>query len=139
MNQFEVKVNGYYGTKKMNRSNIGNDGKKEDGCYYGFNTKSKLIYRHVSKMLSPIKHKERVNMDSESDMEGMYDENAHYGIERYKKGSGFRNKSLYEVWKETIDDNEDDPYDDEYNTHGLSQKKEAFCDAWDIKLHGRRK
>ncbi|GKD38440.1 hypothetical protein Tco_1258647 [Tanacetum coccineum] len=42
----------------MNRSNIGNDGKKQDGSYYGFNTKSKLVYKCVSKMSSPSKHKE---------------------------------------------------------------------------------
>nr|GEW11582.1 hypothetical protein [Tanacetum cinerariifolium] len=102
---------------------------KIEGNGYTLHT---IHVEHVSKMLSLIKHKERVrvriplrvNMDSESDMEEMYDENAHFRESKgTKEGSGFRNKSLYEVWKETMDDDEDDPYDDdEYNTHGLSQK-----------------
>nr|GEX54246.1 hypothetical protein CTI12_AA572790 [Tanacetum cinerariifolium] len=54
-----------------------------------------------------------------------------------KSGSGFGTKSLYERWKDTLDD---DPYDDdECNAHNLSEEQMAFCDALIIKLRGQIK
>ncbi|GJR42210.1 hypothetical protein Tco_1310313 [Tanacetum coccineum] len=42
--------------------------------------------------------------------------------------------------KETKIGDECDQYDDdEYTTHDLNEQQEAFCDAFDIKLRGRRK
>ncbi|GKB76585.1 retrovirus-related pol polyprotein from transposon TNT 1-94 [Tanacetum coccineum] len=42
-------------------------------------------------------------------------------------------------FKEMRDDDEYDPYDDMYNTHGLSEEQEAFCDKMDMKFRCRRK
>ncbi|GJY14765.1 hypothetical protein Tco_0385187, partial [Tanacetum coccineum] len=54
-----------------------------------------------------------------------------------KSGSGFGTKSLYERWKDTLDD---DPYDDdECNAYDLSEEQMVFCDALIIKLRGRIK
>ena len=77
-----------------------------------------------------------VNEDSKSDMEEVYDESTHFMASKgMKERSGIGNKSLYEQWKETMSDDEYDPYDDDdYNTHGLFEEKEAFCDALDIKF-----
>ncbi|GJW87088.1 hypothetical protein Tco_0162428 [Tanacetum coccineum] len=85
---------------------------------------------------------EKLIEDSESDVEVTYDESAQFmATKGTKEGSGIRNKNLYEQLKETMVDDEYDPYDDdyEYNTHDLSEQQVAFCDAFDIKLRGQRK
>jgi hypothetical protein len=77
-----------------------------------------------------------VGDNSESDVENVNDKNGNFMASKHSKSeSGYGNKSLYEGWKETLD-NED--YD-EYNTHSISEEQEAFCDALDIKFRGRRK
>ncbi|GJU00738.1 hypothetical protein Tco_1111076 [Tanacetum coccineum] len=58
------------------------------------------------------------------------------GSRTSKSGGAVGNKSLYERWKDILDD---DPYDDEYNAYDLTEEQMAFCDAWDIKLRDRRK
>nr|GEY90400.1 hypothetical protein [Tanacetum cinerariifolium] len=61
-----------------------------------------------------------VNEDSESDVEEIYDETAHF--------------------METMDDDEYDPYNDVvYTTHSLFEEQKGFCDALDVKIRGRRK
>ncbi|GKE04446.1 hypothetical protein Tco_1396464 [Tanacetum coccineum] len=80
--------------------------------------------------------------DSESDVEDIYDESGDFMAVKHStigsgSGSGIRNKSLYEHWNDTLDD---DPYDDDYhNAYDLTGLRMAFCDALDIKLHGRIK
>ncbi|GKD70368.1 hypothetical protein Tco_1324458 [Tanacetum coccineum] len=71
----------------------------------------------------------------------MYDETAQFMASKgTKEGSDIGNKSLYEELKETKIGDECDQYDDdEYTTHDLNEQQEAFCDAFDIKLRGRRK
>lgn len=52
-----------------------------------------------------------------------------------KSGSEIRNKSLYEQWKETYDEN---PYDyDDCVIHGLTNAQMKFVDAYDISLRGQ--
>ncbi|GKC67420.1 hypothetical protein Tco_1100018 [Tanacetum coccineum] len=79
--------------------------------------------------------------DSDSDVEIVYYEIGNFmDAKHLKSESGYGNKSLYERWKETLDDDDYDPYnDDEYNTHRLSEQQEAFCDALDIKFRDRKK
>ncbi|GKF86146.1 hypothetical protein Tco_0253973 [Tanacetum coccineum] len=61
--------------------------------------------------------------DSESDVENVYDKENFMASKHSKEGNRYGNKSLYEVWKEKlVNDDYNHIDDDEYNTHvGLSQ------------------
>ncbi|GKD66611.1 hypothetical protein Tco_1308719, partial [Tanacetum coccineum] len=53
-----------------------------------------------------------------------------------KSKDGKHTPTLYESWKETLDDDYD-PYDDDvYNANCLSEDQEALCNALDIKFCG---
>nr|GEU72404.1 hypothetical protein [Tanacetum cinerariifolium] len=65
-----------------------------------------------------------------------------YGINEFESsgGIGYDTKSLLEQCRETIVDNNYDPYDDDmYDGHDISENLQAICDDWDIKVHGRKK
>ena len=64
--------------------------------------------------------------ESEGDVKNVYDETGTF----MASGSGYGTKSLYEHQKETKN---------EYNADDLSGCQLAFCDAWDIKIRGRKK
>nr|GFD13042.1 hypothetical protein [Tanacetum cinerariifolium] len=58
---------------------------------------------------------EKLIKDSESDVEVTYDESAQFmATKGTKEGSGIGNKNLYKQLKETMVDDEYDPYDDDY-------------------------
>ncbi|GJW25884.1 hypothetical protein Tco_0039695 [Tanacetum coccineum] len=55
---------------------------------------------------------------------------ADQGTKASTSGSGVGNKSLYEEWKETYDE---DPYDDDdFDTYDLTDQQRAFANAFDI-------
>ncbi|GKF95696.1 hypothetical protein Tco_0288431 [Tanacetum coccineum] len=69
-------------------------------------------------------------MESESEVEEVYNETASFMTS--KSGGGTGRKSLYERWKNDYDDN---PYDDE-ECEDLADEQLAFCDAFDKSLCG---
>nr|GEY61696.1 hypothetical protein [Tanacetum cinerariifolium] len=102
---------------KPRREGFPSGAKKE----WGLSPKAKGRVLHTSQL------DVTVNEDSESDVEEVYDEIAHFMASKgMKDGIDIGNKSLYEHWKETMDYHEDDPYDDVYNTRGLPEVKKAF-------------
>nr|GEV05842.1 hypothetical protein [Tanacetum cinerariifolium] len=87
-----------------------------------------------SKFPSNLDHS--VNADSDSEMNEVYDETASVMAQMGSKinnvantSSGVRNKSLYERWKKTYDEN---PYDDD--DCGLTEAQMALLSAFDISL-----
>ncbi|GJU06352.1 hypothetical protein Tco_1122782 [Tanacetum coccineum] len=70
----------------------------------------------------------QVDEDSESDVEDVYDDTGDFMATKHSKsGSGIEKKSLYERWKDSLDD---DPYDDdEYNAYDLSEEW-LFVTLW---------
>ncbi|GJX05988.1 hypothetical protein Tco_0193920 [Tanacetum coccineum] len=116
----------------------GSNPRKFDGVY----VYKKLVYCPIVKQASTNMYVDvHAGDDSDSDVEIVYYEIGNFMDAKHSKSeSGYGNKSLYERWKETLDDDDYDPYnDDEYNTHRLSEQQEAFCDALDIKFRDRKK
>ncbi|GJT93723.1 hypothetical protein Tco_1082568 [Tanacetum coccineum] len=92
---------------------------------------TKQVYQPVSKKNSTI------TSDSDSKVEKVFNETAGFTastsskVDNYpKSGSGVKNKSMYEQWKETYveDPNDDDDFDD----YGLTGTALQFAIAFDI-------
>ncbi|GJS82906.1 ATPase, F1/V1/A1 complex, alpha/beta subunit [Tanacetum coccineum] len=83
-----------------------------------------------------------VNEDNDNEVEEVYDETATYMAstsfnvnKASKSGSGERNKSLYEQWKKS---HNEDPYeDDDFDDPGLTDAQVKFANAFDINLRGQ--
>ena len=74
--------------------------------------------------------------DIESDVDDVYGETANIMAPNSSKGgSSGGNPGWYEHWKDMLDD--DSHYYDEYDAVNLTEDQRAFCDALDIKLHGK--
>ncbi|GJU05201.1 hypothetical protein Tco_1121631, partial [Tanacetum coccineum] len=83
-----------------------------------------------------------VNADSDSEVDEVYDETASFMAQTgskinnvAKNGSGVVNKSLYERWKETYDENTYD--DDDFDYCDLTETLLAFANAFDISLRAK--
>ncbi|GKB68653.1 hypothetical protein Tco_0930065 [Tanacetum coccineum] len=81
------------------------------------------------------------NVDSESEVEVVFDETANLMISTSFKGGsdkGYSTNSLFEQWRETKRDDDYDPYDDNfYESHDMPDHLQAICDDLDITI-GRR-
>ncbi|GJR61814.1 hypothetical protein Tco_1503976, partial [Tanacetum coccineum] len=77
------------------------------------------------------------NVDSDSEIEVVFDETANLMASTSFKGvseRGYGTKSLLEQWRETKRDDDYDPYDDDlYESHDMSDHLQAICDDLDIK------
>nr|GEV65296.1 retrovirus-related Pol polyprotein from transposon TNT 1-94 [Tanacetum cinerariifolium] len=84
-----------------------------------------------------------VNENSNSEVEEVFNQTVGFMESASFKSSGgigYDTKSLLEQCRETVVDNNYDPYnDDMYNGHDISENLQAICDDWDIKVHGRKK
>ncbi|GKD22132.1 hypothetical protein Tco_1223835 [Tanacetum coccineum] len=80
------------------------------------------------------------NMDSESEVEVVFDETANLmASTSFKGGSdiGYDTNSLLEQWRETKRDDDYNPYDDNlYESHDMSDHLQAICDDLDITVRG---
>ncbi|GKA83881.1 hypothetical protein Tco_0805476, partial [Tanacetum coccineum] len=83
------------------------------------------------------------NVDSESEVEAVFGENANLmASTSFKDGSdrGYGTNSLLEQWKETKQDDDYDSFDDDLNeSHDMSDHLQAICDDLDITISGRKK
>ncbi|GJV20727.1 hypothetical protein Tco_1369747 [Tanacetum coccineum] len=83
------------------------------------------------------------NVDSESEVEVVFDETANLMISTSFKGGsdkGYGTNSLFEQWRETKRDDDYNPYDDNfYDSHDMSDHLQAICDDLDITVYGRKK
>nr|GEV73438.1 hypothetical protein [Tanacetum cinerariifolium] len=83
------------------------------------------------------------NVDSESEVDVVFDEAANViASTSFKGGSdrGYDTNSMLEQWRETERDDDYDPYNDDlYESHDMYDHLEAICDDLDITVHGRRK
>ncbi|GKE37208.1 hypothetical protein Tco_1460613 [Tanacetum coccineum] len=82
-----------------------------------------------------------INADSDSEVDKMLNKTtgfmASMSSKVNKSGSGVRNKSLYEQWKET--NNEDRYGDDGFDNFGLTDSQMKFANSFYINLRGKLK
>ncbi|GJY55068.1 reverse transcriptase domain-containing protein [Tanacetum coccineum] len=82
-----------------------------------------------------------INADGDSEVDEMLNKTtgfmASMSSKVNKNGSGVRNKSLYEQWKET--DNEHPYDDDDFDNFGLTNAQMKFANSFDIDLRGQHK
>ncbi|GJS06430.1 hypothetical protein Tco_0363226 [Tanacetum coccineum] len=83
------------------------------------------------------------NVDSESEVEVVFDETANLMAStsfKGESGSGYGTNSLLEQWRKIKRDDDYDAYDDDlYESHDMSNHLQAICDDLDITVHGRKK
>ncbi|GKC33504.1 hypothetical protein Tco_1045888, partial [Tanacetum coccineum] len=83
------------------------------------------------------------NVDSESEVEVVFDETANLMASTSFKGEsdrGYGTNSLLEQWRETKRDDDYDPYDDDlYESHDMSDHLQAICDDLNITVRGQKK
>ncbi|GJU32559.1 hypothetical protein Tco_1176148 [Tanacetum coccineum] len=83
------------------------------------------------------------NVGSDSEVEVVFDETANLMASMCFKGGsdkGYDTNSLLEQWRETKQDDDYDPYDDDlYESHDMSDHLQAICDDLDITVRGRKK
>ncbi|GJS47946.1 copia protein, partial [Tanacetum coccineum] len=83
------------------------------------------------------------NVDSESEVEAVFGENANLmASTSFKDESdrGYGTNSLLEQWKKTKQDDDYDSYDDDLNeSHDMSDHLQTICDDLDITVSGRNK
>ncbi|GJS65860.1 zinc knuckle CX2CX4HX4C containing protein [Tanacetum coccineum] len=83
------------------------------------------------------------NVNSESEVEVVFDETANLmALKSFKRGSdkGYGTNSLLEEWRETKQDDDYDPYDNDlYESHDMSSHLHAICDDFHIMVRGWKK
>ncbi|GKB18799.1 hypothetical protein Tco_0852722 [Tanacetum coccineum] len=78
----------------------------------------------------------KVDEDSEDEVASVDNDMANF----LAKNDGYGTQSLLKQWKDSYDDYEYDPYDDDlYEGQGIPEMLQAFCDNLDIKVIGRKK
>ncbi|GKD73948.1 hypothetical protein Tco_1332230 [Tanacetum coccineum] len=91
--------------------------------------------RDVTRITGFGKSTVEANEDSEGEVEEVFDDTAHLMASKtMKEGSGIGKKSLYEQWKETMDN--DDSCDDDAHEE-FTEAQMAFCKKFDINLRGQ--
>ncbi|GJQ96242.1 hypothetical protein Tco_0007381 [Tanacetum coccineum] len=83
------------------------------------------------------------NVDSDSEVEVVFDETVNLMASTSFKGRSNRvysTNSLLEQWRETKQEDDYDPYDDDlYESHYMSDHLQAICDDLDITFFDRKK
>ncbi|GJW99870.1 hypothetical protein Tco_0183784 [Tanacetum coccineum] len=85
---------------------------------------------------SPGKPLSKVDEDSEDEVALVDNDMANF----LTKSDGYGTQNLLEQWKDSHDDYEYNPYDDDlYERQEYPEMLQAFCDYFDIKVRGRKK
>nr|GEW39600.1 hypothetical protein [Tanacetum cinerariifolium] len=115
------------------------------GQKMGFKPLKQQVYQHVSKKYFAnnggnkkinVEPTNKVDEDSEDEVASVDNDMDNF----FAKNDGYCTQSLLEKWKDSHDDYEYDPYDDDlYEGQEIPKMLQAFCANLDIKVRGRKK